>query len=105
MGQSKPINDATRTARLPSQTGDQPAQGKTPGFTLIELLTVIAIVGILSAIIISAVGAARASGQSAKCVGNLRQLGTAYALWAVDTKGVVKSRDHSDWINTIYILL
>ena len=56
------------------------------GFTLIELLTVIAIVGVLAAITITAVGQARKSAQSATCRSNLRQIGMATALYVNDTK-------------------
>lgn len=44
-------------------------------FTLIELLTVIAIIGILAAILIPVVGAVRESARAVQCVSNLRQLG------------------------------
>jgi prepilin-type N-terminal cleavage/methylation domain len=51
-------------------------------FTLIELLTVIAIIGILAAIIIPTVGRVRASAKSAACLSNLRQIGGALLLYA-----------------------
>lgn len=59
----------------------------TVGFTLIELLTVIAIIGILAAILIPVVGAVRESAKSAKCISNLRQLHAAFVLYADDHDG------------------
>lgn len=53
-------------------------------FTLIELLTVIAIIGILAAILIPVVGAVRERVRSAHCQSNLRQLHTATMLYAQD---------------------
>ena len=46
-------------------------------FTLIEMLTVIAIIAILSAILISAVSASRERGHIAYCANNLGQIGKA----------------------------
>jgi len=44
---------------------------------MIELLTVIAIIAVLAAILFPVVGRARKSAENAKCVSNMRQLGTA----------------------------
>jgi general secretion pathway protein G len=57
------------------------------GFTLIELLTVIAIIGILAAIIIPVVGKVRASARAAQCGSNLRQVGVSFRLYVEDNKG------------------
>ena len=59
---------------------------KKSAFTLIELLTVIAVIGILAAILIPAVGNVRASAGNAKCVANMRSIGQAVMLH-VSTKG------------------
>ena len=56
-------------------------------FTLIELLTVIAIIAILAAILIPAVGKVREGANQTKCVSNLRQLAVAANVYASDYHG------------------
>ena len=58
-------------------------------FTLIELLTVIAIIGILAAIIIPTVGSVRNKAKSVRCTSNLRQIGIAIRVFANDSKGMM----------------
>ncbi len=58
-------------------------------FTLIELLTVIAIIGILAAIIIPTVSKVRKTAKKAQCVARMRQWGNAIALQVNDSKSKV----------------
>lgn len=55
-----------------------------PGFTLIELLTVIAIIGILTALLFPVFAKAREQARKASCASNLRQLGVALLLYVSD---------------------
>jgi prepilin-type N-terminal cleavage/methylation domain-containing protein len=61
---------------------------KNRGFTLIELLVVIAIIAILAAILFPVFTSAREAGKRALCIGNLKQVGTAMALYRDDYNGV-----------------
>jgi len=55
---------------------------KHSAFTLIELLTVIAVIGVLAAILIPALGAVKDQTNVSKSSSNLRQMGVAFNLYA-----------------------
>lgn len=60
------------------------------GFTLIELLVVIAIIAVLVSILLPALSNARAEGQRAKCLTNMRAIGqTGIAYSTDDPRGVL----------------
>lgn len=70
-----------------SRKGPRFSAPKTRGFTLVELLTVIAIVGVLAAIIIPVTGNVRSNARNAQCLSNVRQLAMGNLVFASENRG------------------
>jgi len=61
--------------------------GSSPGFTLIEMLVVIATVGLLMALLLPVLAAAREKARRTSCINNLHELGKAFAMYTDDYTG------------------
>ena len=61
---------------------------KRAGFTLVEILVVIAIIGVLAALLFAVFSRVREKGRSASCQNNLRQIAMAMQQYVGDNDGI-----------------
>ena len=80
-------------------------RGNRNGFTLVELLVVVAIVGILAALLLPALSSVKAKAQRIRCVNNLYQLGVGLQIVLQNDHGypviIISTNPWQTWVSQL----
>ncbi|RYF60663.1 MAG: type II secretion system protein [Cytophagaceae bacterium] len=82
---SSTYNSSFRRAFISSKC--ELTSGKDDAFTLVELLVTLTVIGMLAALLFPVFAKARDSARMTTCASNLRQIGTALAMYQQDYEG------------------
>ena len=91
---------STPQATDPLLRNYSPSDGRHKAFTLVELLVVVAIIIVLIAILLPALGRARNTSKTVACSSNLRQIGLGFNVYAYDNNTILPPGSWSNWVGS-----